>query len=167
SIPNHSWAEGDHRMKRALPVLLGTLLLGLLVAVPSLSAGAARNASLRSRARPVSALTPTRGTGRLTPGVRLLRNKGYLVRNQAAYERTKAEAAARAGQKAAALSPVPLVSQTPTPQVLQQWDGPTAGQVTPSDSTGAIGPSRYIEVMNQQFAIFDRRKNELSSGTLK
>jgi fibronectin type 3 domain-containing protein len=38
--------------------------------------------------------------------------------------------------------------------------------VTPPDSTGAIGPTRYVEMVNQQVATYDRNLNAVSSTDL-
>jgi hypothetical protein len=47
--------------------------------------------------------------------------------------------------------------------VLGQFDR-TAG---PSDSTGAVGPTRYLQLVNARFGIYDRAaRTPLSSGTL-
>src|SRR5262249_21516699 len=38
---------------------------------------------------------------------------------------------------------------------------------TPSDSTGAVGPTRYIETVNAMFAIYDKTSSTpISTGTL-
>lgn len=55
--------------------------------------------------------------------------------------------------------------------VIRSWEGiyDDSG-VSPSDSTGAIGPTRYIELVNRKYAIYDRATNpprELDSGSLK
>ena len=47
-----------------------------------------------------------------------------------------------------------------------EWEGVKDEGVTPSDSTGAVGPSRYVELVNLNFAIYDRSTNQLSTGTL-
>jgi hypothetical protein len=39
--------------------------------------------------------------------------------------------------------------------------------VTPPDTTGAIGPSRYIELVNDRFGIYDRNGNVVSQGGLR
>jgi fibronectin type 3 domain-containing protein len=38
--------------------------------------------------------------------------------------------------------------------------------VTPPDSTGAIGPSHYVEMVNQQVGVYDRNLNAVSSTNL-
>src|SRR6266542_3066556 len=47
-----------------------------------------------------------------------------------------------------------------------EWEGVKDEGVTPSDSTGAVGPSRYVGLVNLNFAIYDRSTNQLSTGTL-
>jgi hypothetical protein len=44
--------------------------------------------------------------------------------------------------------------------------GLTAGSATPPDSTGAIGPSNYVEMTNSRVAVYDRSLNLVSSTTL-
>jgi hypothetical protein len=46
--------------------------------------------------------------------------------------------------------------------------GLQAGSVTPPDTTGAIGPTRYIQLVNRQAGIFNRTTGVIiGSGTLK
>jgi hypothetical protein len=44
--------------------------------------------------------------------------------------------------------------------------GLTAGVATPPDSTGAIGPSNYVEMANSRVAVYDRSLNLVSSTSL-
>jgi hypothetical protein len=46
--------------------------------------------------------------------------------------------------------------------------GMTAGglQITPPDSTGAIGPNNYVEMVNSRIAVYDRSLNPVNSSTL-
>jgi hypothetical protein len=88
-----------------------------------------------------------------------------LPMDPAVYAAEKAGAAAKAGEaagaEASAAGPAPSV---PVPFV--SWSGVKDEGVAPSDSTGAIGPDRYIELVNRQFAIYDRAGGLLSTGTL-
>lgn len=45
-------------------------------------------------------------------------------------------------------------------------DGQRDSRVTPSDSTGAIGPDRYIQTVNLRFGIYDRSGTVISQGNL-
>jgi hypothetical protein len=95
----------------------------------------------------------------LTPAQRLA--QGPLPKNAATYARAKAQAklAGAAGQHAPRTGPQAPVS-------FIEWEGVKDEAVTPSDSTGSIGPARYVELVNLNFAIYDRSANQLSTGTL-
>jgi hypothetical protein len=110
----------------------------------------------------------------LSAAAKLLRKQGYLVPNQAAYQQAKAAAAARYGQRApshltnAARSgrKAPLIASG-DPDIGPAWTGQQDPNVTPPDTTGAIGPTRYVELVNDQYAIYDRAGNVISSGGLQ
>ena len=76
-----------------------------------------------------------------------------------------AVAAAKAEAPAVDRSPVPL-SVSPTPTILESAEGIHQEDVTPSDSTGAIGTTRYIEVVNSMVGIYDRNLNLIADDTL-
>jgi hypothetical protein len=88
------------------------------------------------------------------------------------HPRLEPDAAAYAAQKAAADSATgergPQTSSAPAaPTALRNWVGQRDTTVAPSDSTGAIGPARYVELVNERFAIYSRTSNvPLSQGTL-
>ena len=46
------------------------------------------------------------------------------------------------------------------------WEGLHDTSVTPSDSTGAIGTTRYIELVNDQFGIYSRVGSSVNTGGL-
>ena len=46
------------------------------------------------------------------------------------------------------------------------WQGTNDPTVTPPNSTGAIGTTRYVELVNLRFAIYDRSGTQLSAGGL-
>jgi hypothetical protein len=94
---------------------------------------------------------------------------GYLPLHKDAYAAAKAAANKRAGipqlgSNAAAGQGAATVSSYPN--VAPSFDGifDTAG--TPPDTTGAIGPDRYIETVNTDYAIFNRNGTLLNSGGL-
>src|SRR5437867_2765528 len=98
------------------------------------------------------------GDPRLAPLARELFRRGYLVPDAAVYERAKARAARRIqatrvsrDEKAPSRTPLP----PNTPSVARSWEGTFDSRSTPSDSTGAIGPTRYIELVNTKFAIYE------------
>jgi hypothetical protein len=61
-----------------------------------------------------------------------------------------------------------LFSRLLSPVAQRSWQGIDDQGGTPSDSTGAIGPSRYVELVNSKFAVYDRTTDTpLGSGTLQ
>jgi hypothetical protein len=75
-----------------------------------------------------------------------------------------ADPTAYAAQKAAAnAAAARLVRRGPaagravsTPKVVRKWTGLTDPSVAPSDSTGAIGTQRYVELVNDMAAVYNR-----------
>lgn len=70
-----------------------------------------------------------------------------------------------------AITQGPTQTTTPTahaPKVAVSTNQPglAASNVTPSDSTGAIGPNHYIEAVNSQLGLFNRNLNQLASADL-
>jgi hypothetical protein len=49
----------------------------------------------------------------------------------------------------------------------QGWSGVIDSGVTPPDTTGAIGPNSYIEVVNLRYAIYSRTGTPIASGPLE
>ena len=127
-----------------LPVL-AVALLGIGLIGPAATAG------------PVA--TKSGAEAAMTPAQRLA--SGPLPKNDAAYATAKAHAklastAAQHAPRSGVNAPVNFI----------EWEGVKDEGVTPSDSTGAVGPSRYVELVNLNFAIYDRSTNQLSTGTL-
>lgn len=90
--------------------------------------------------------------------------QGPLIPNEAAYERDKAAANARAvsGGEPASVAPSKQV-----PTSFRTWEGINDPTGAPSDSTGAIGPTRYVEMINRKVAIYSRTSNTpISTATL-
>jgi hypothetical protein len=90
------------------------------------------------------------------------------VPDEAAYEKQKERANAKAQAKRSSGGEYTSSLATPTTQnVLSSFEG--VSSTTPrSDSNGAIGPSQYIEVTNAGFAIYDRSSSTpTSQGTLR
>lgn len=102
--------------------------------------------------------------GPLSPVQKKARSQGYLVPDQEAYELAKAEAERLSGTSAPA---APEARASEPPEVFRSWEGVRDRKVTPSDSTGAICPTRYIELVNQKYAIYDRSHDApISKGSL-
>ncbi len=122
---------------RSRKFVVGALALTLVVVVvPSAIARGAAHAS-----------------GQLSPAAQMLRARGYLIPDPAAYVAAKAKAAAAAGQDAGKAhgSAGPKASS-----VTKGWQGVTDPNFSPSDSTGSVGLTRYIEVINDEYGIYDR-----------
>jgi hypothetical protein len=52
-----------------------------------------------------------------------------------------------------------------TPSTLLSWQGVSSNNVSPADPTGAIGPDRYLEIVNEKIGVYDRSGKLLSSNT--
>jgi hypothetical protein len=73
------------------------------------------------------------------------------VPDPAAYAQAKAEADAAAGEQA------PAVPVTPSaPSLVHSWQGINDTAHAPSDSTSAVGTSRFIELINSDVAIYNK-----------
>ena len=96
------------------------------------------------------------------------RSRGYLVPDETAYAKAKASA----NRRAAAIAPDG--GGVPSPRSpafdgapLRSWQGIEDAAHSPTDSTGTIGTSRYIELINSKVAFYDRTNDApLSVGTL-
>jgi hypothetical protein len=136
--------------------LLVVALPVLALAGPLAGNAAAKSLSVTS-ARPLA-------QGPLSSAQRHLLKQGYLVPNQAAYDAAKARAARQApgstAARAAAFAPrVPTANPS--------FAGERDANVGPPDTTGAVGITRFIETVNDRFAIYNKTSSTpLSSGTL-
>jgi hypothetical protein len=103
--------------------------------------------------------------GPLSATQKLAMKQGYLVPDQQAYERAKAAAQRLAGGGGKTTY---AAAQGADPETFRSWEGIRNKKGgTPSDSTGAIGPTRYIELINVRYAIYDRTSNRpIGTGTL-
>jgi hypothetical protein len=133
-------------------------------------AGAAQRSSSGSAAPHVQlrmAGTLRAVPGKLSVAQQRARTRGYLVPDETAYANAKASAARRA----AAIAPDSSVPSPRSPAFdgapLRSWQGVDDPSHSPTDSTGAIGTSRYIEMVNSDVAFYDRTNDApLSVGTL-
>ena len=120
-------------------------MVALALAVPASSAASSSGAS--------------RGE---SPGRRYLQTRGYLVADPAAYARNKAEAARRAGQ------PVGRQAVSPhNPVALPSFEGQFESDLTPPDTTGAIGPRSYVQFVNLWMGIYDRAGGLIASAPVE
>jgi IPT/TIG domain len=136
----------------------------VLCALLALQPAAARTRAVAPHPAVVQAgdLRPARAGGLRAP-------IGYLPLHAAEYARAKAAAnkraaVGRAGPGAAASAGGPTV--TSYANVAPSFDGIYDTGGTPPDTTGAIGPDRYIETVNTDYAIYSRTGSLLNTGTL-
>jgi hypothetical protein len=103
--------------------------------------------------------------GPLSSTQKLAMKQGYLVPDQDAYERAKAAAQRHSGGGGKSTY---AATQGADSETFRSWEGIRNSKGgTPSDSTGAIGPTRYIELINIRYAIYDRTSNRpINTGTL-
>ncbi|HEV8673915.1 MAG TPA: hypothetical protein VGX21_07710, partial [Methylomirabilota bacterium] len=149
---------------RACPVALAALIFAVLV--PGAAGAQAGRLRLSSTAPP--------SDGTVGRAAALAMRQGYLVPDQAAYARAKAEAAGRTGQGAEAeatrgpLASVPIRGdERLIPRSILNFDGIFDGTRAPPDSTSAVGSTRYIELVNSRFATYNKTTHlPIGTGTL-
>jgi hypothetical protein len=98
--------------------------------------------------------------------------RGYLPLHAREYALTKAAANAKAGvgngrppkPKPGGGGGGPTIFNPPN--VVPSFDGAYQSGVTPPDTTGAIGPDRYIEAINIKYAIYSRTGSLINGGSL-
>jgi hypothetical protein len=139
--------------------VLAVALLGLTAA--SLPALAGASVKLT-----VERASGAHGKSASTPATSRLRHQGYLVPDQRGYERAKARAAARA--EALSVRAPASADAALAPTTVRSWHGVNDPNVAPSDSTGAVGTDRFIETINDVFAVYDKTSNApIATGTLQ
>ena len=136
-------------------------LLAVAVAIIALASTFAADAGAESLQ--VKPAEPMAG-GPLSSAQRRLLDQGYLVPDQAAYEQARARAARRApGSLAAGAAAFSVRAPTANPS----FAGIRDTNVGPPDTTGAVGKTRFIETINDRFAIYDKTSTTpISTGTL-
>lgn len=153
-----------------LAVLLSVLLL-FVVTAPSTEAQNQDN-SQEAANTASEKLEVLDDPGEGTPGPlsaaqkKAVSEQGYLVPDQAAYDQAKNEAAAKAEQPSSEKSSSSVSTQAP--QTTSGSAGVFSTCCGPSDSTGAVGTSRYIELVNVKFGIYDTSdlSTPLDTGSL-
>lgn len=132
----------------------------LIVSPPTL----AQNVPARDGLRIVEHHGPVEA-GPPSPAQKRALSQGYLVPDQQAYENAKVHAAQRAkpGTTTESGSAAPIKS----PTSFRSFQGLRDPSSAPSDSTGAVGPGRYIELVNTKFGIYKKTSNTpIAKGTL-
>lgn len=128
-------------MSRRLWALGVTALLAALVSRPALAGGGSSDDK--------SAL------------VRYKLSHGYLVGDQARFDRLKANAAAAAAR----LHPTTNLPMSPhDPVANPSFEGLNEDDLSPPDPTGAAGPSSYIQAINLQIGIYSRTGSLIASA---
>jgi hypothetical protein len=107
-------------------------------------------------ARPVGG----HGAGVRSTAGRDFLSRGYLVPHPEAYARAKA--ALRGDRSAASAA---TASGSP-PLAIRGFNGTFDPRTTPPDPTGAVGPTRYVQLVNTKFAIYRRDGSRLSGGDM-
>jgi len=137
--------------KLAAAALATASLVVLLVAPPAFGAPVLMQPS---------ALPPQHGAAGVA-------GSGYIPLHAREFALAKARANARAQTSARPSKPRgggPTVSSYAN--VSPSFNGTYQSGVTPPDATGAIGPDRYVEAVNTQFAIYTRAGAAIGSGSL-
>ena len=149
-------------------VVLGLVGLGAVVAA------LAASASSSSAGRPPE----SRGTLVLVPASEVRPSRGgpapgpygWLPLHAREFALAKEAANARAGLAGNHGKPGRGGGGGPTvstyPNVSPSFSAAFQQGLTPPDTTGAIGPDRYIETINTQYAIYDRTGSLINSGAL-
>jgi hypothetical protein len=147
---------------RVVPVaLVATLSGSAVLAAPALAAQGSANAK---QLRIVPAIPSEKADGSLGLAARPALEQGYLVPDQRAYEAYKAKAERG---KTQAFRPQPSLGGQQAPSAVSSWAGLSDPDFAPSDSTGAVGTQRFIQLVNSQFAIYDKGSTvPMSTGSL-
>jgi len=149
--------------RSALLALAGASIASLVAAGVATGAETPRSKTIRA----VTAHPSPRADGTVGAAARRALRQGYLVPNQRAYERAKAAAQRRAHSSRALAVAEPFAPRELAPSAGRSWNGQASSTFAPSDSTGAVGNSNFIQLVNSRFAIYDKSSSTaLSSGTL-
>jgi hypothetical protein len=97
----------------------------------------------------------------LTPAQRSIATYGYVVAHPRAYAAAKAAAARHSGPAPPARAAAPAAALSGP-----SWKGLYDPTAAPSDSTGAVGTTRYVELVNTRYGIYDRAGVALDRGPL-
>ena len=159
-------SSSPRRTRRLIAVASLATAAFLMGVVPGLASASSKQLKVTSAAaaRKAAKQDPNRGT--LGPAARRALQRGYLVPNQARYDRQKARITRRAASREALTAPVtgPLA---PSLVSGKSWQGINDPNSAPPDETSAVGTTRYIELVNSRFAIYNKTSNTpIGTGTL-
>jgi hypothetical protein len=145
------------RLFAAATIGAAALVVG---AAPGVASAKTENPKIRGAASLRNA-----DTGPISSAAKRAITHGYLVPNQRRYERQKARATRRA-EATEALS-APAAGGPLAPSKIRQWVGINNPNNAPPDETSAVGTTRYIELVNSNFAIYNKTSNTpVGTGTL-
>ena len=147
---------------RLVIVLAGIALVSVLALSPS-TAGSSVTGPEQLQLSFASALRPSHGGPPAAP-------LGFLPLHPRDFALAKAAANNRAGLGVNNAKPRGGGGGGPTvtgyANVTPSFNGTYQTGLTPPDTTGAIGPDRYIETVNTKYAIYGRTGSQINSGTL-
>jgi hypothetical protein len=160
-------SNARRRTHRATIVLAPLAIAAFLVGVvPSLASASGAYPKLIGGAQVRDLAERSSTLGQLNPAARQAKRLGYLPANHAQYANQKARAARRARASRALTAPVtgPLAPKIVTGRSFKGINNP-GGE--PPDETGAVGTTRFIELVNVNFAIYNKTSNTpATTGTL-
>ena len=143
-------------LKRLSQLIVAALIVAVpALFVPAAAAAASARRPARSQRLPVLRRMHPAPAGVRTPAMGTV---ALRVPDPASYAAQKATADRAAARRAGRLSAPASAGLAPV--IARNWAGLRDTRVAPSDSTGAIGVSRYIELVNSKAAIYTR-----TSGT--
>jgi hypothetical protein len=152
------------RLTLAVGLAVAAFLFGVVPSLASAKSFVDGKITTASTARKAARQDPNRGT--LSVAARRAIHRGYLVPNQARYDRQKARSTRRAESREALTAPV---SGPLAPSIVsgRSWQGINSTNVAPPDETSAVGTTRYIELVNVKFAIYNKTSNSpISTGSI-
>jgi hypothetical protein len=148
-----------------VPLAIAAFLMSV---VPSLASADGRAGKVSGAASLRKAFENDPNAGTLSAPARKTIKRGPLVANQRRYDRQKARATRRADARQALTAPLSSsVSGPLAPAKLRGWIGINNPNNAPPDETSAVGTGRYIELVNSNFAVYNKTSNTpLATGTL-
>jgi hypothetical protein len=146
--------------------------IGLITAAAIAAAALAialfpNGASARSAASHLTSAASLRkaDVGTASTAARRAQRLGYLVPHERRYEARKARITRRNEARHALASPA--IGGPLAPSKIRSWTGISNPNDTPPDETSAVGTGRYIELVNSNFAIYNKTgTTPVGTGTL-
>jgi hypothetical protein len=156
--------------KRVAMGLVSTAFALALTVSPTWAGSGNKTTAKGKATSPSSLALSTAGSLRQSHGGPPAAPLGFLPLHPREFALAKAAANVRAGVGVNAHKPPRGGGGAPTvssfANVIPSFNGTYQTQLTPPDTTGAIGPDRYIETVNTKYAIFSRTGAQINSGSL-